>query len=120
MTLLHVARTTKLLRELVMVQAARPTWKLAFSNNPDALPCPPDMDEPALADLIYSSHCHVRLDSRFLSVITQPYWGGTVLLSGSGRGSVHFTPIPRKMLLYLPTRKVRNLILYAYHCGADL
>ena len=57
--LLHLARTTKPFRRVLMHRSAISVWKEARSNV-DGLPeCHPSMSEPAYANLAFDSHCHV-------------------------------------------------------------
>lgn len=58
--LLHLARTTKSLRAVVMNRSARSVWRDAFASV-DALPdCPEDISEPEYANLVFDNLCHVR------------------------------------------------------------
>ncbi|KAF8988735.1 hypothetical protein BDQ17DRAFT_1480692 [Cyathus striatus] len=57
--LLHIARTTKTLRNTVLSRSATASWKLAFSNLASGLPaCPNDMSEPSYASLLFENFCH--------------------------------------------------------------
>jgi hypothetical protein len=55
--ILHLSRTTKALRDILMSRSAITIWKSAFTFEPE-LPVPPDMSEPEWANLIFSPHCH--------------------------------------------------------------
>uniref|UniRef100_A0A0W0FTM3 F-box domain-containing protein n=1 Tax=Moniliophthora roreri TaxID=221103 RepID=A0A0W0FTM3_MONRR len=55
--LLHLARTNKDLRQLLMRKSASSTWKEAFSNVTD-IGCPDDVSYPAWASLIWDKDCH--------------------------------------------------------------
>ncbi|KAJ6502231.1 hypothetical protein C8R45DRAFT_1070742 [Mycena sanguinolenta] len=56
--LLHLARTTKDLRNVLMSRSARSIWKSAFLNDPDLPGLPEDLNEPQYANLAFSPHCH--------------------------------------------------------------
>lgn len=66
--LLHLARSTKALRGVLMHRSAITVWRRARENRPDIPDCPPDLTEPAFANLLFDPHCHVRstLPRRFL------------------------------------------------------
>ncbi|KII84026.1 hypothetical protein PLICRDRAFT_180042 [Plicaturopsis crispa FD-325 SS-3] len=56
---LHLARTSKALRGLLMHRrTAISVWRAAFSNFPGIPDCPPDLNEPQYANLVFSEHCH--------------------------------------------------------------
>ena len=57
--LLHLARTTKTLRKLLMARSASTIWRRARENVPGLPDCPKDMSEPAYANLLFDPHCHV-------------------------------------------------------------
>ncbi|KDR81923.1 hypothetical protein GALMADRAFT_276573 [Galerina marginata CBS 339.88] len=57
--LLHLARTTKDIRTLLMSRSSVSIWKQARSNIPESLPeCPDDLSEPQYADLAFGKCCH--------------------------------------------------------------
>ncbi|KII84240.1 hypothetical protein PLICRDRAFT_95574 [Plicaturopsis crispa FD-325 SS-3] len=57
--ILHIARTTKALRGILMCRrTAISIWKAAFSNCPDIPECPDDLNEPQYANLMFLKHCH--------------------------------------------------------------
>ncbi|KAF8997045.1 hypothetical protein BDQ17DRAFT_1363625, partial [Cyathus striatus] len=57
--LLHIARTTKPLRNTVLSRSATASWKLAFSNLASGLPaCANDMSEQSYASLLFENFCH--------------------------------------------------------------
>jgi hypothetical protein len=58
---LHLARTTKDFRRVLMHRSAKSIWKSALSNVPGLPECPPDMSHPAFANLAFDPHCHVRI-----------------------------------------------------------
>jgi hypothetical protein len=66
--LLHVARTTKGFRCLLMHRSAVAVWRAALANVPDFPPCPPDLSEPAYANLAFDGHCHVRASPKRLVI----------------------------------------------------
>jgi hypothetical protein len=57
--LLHLARTSKSFRAFLMARSSALLWRTARMNV-DHLPgCPEDLSEPAYANLVFDSHCHV-------------------------------------------------------------
>ena len=59
--LLHLARTTKDLRAILMKRSSISVWKQArsqFDNLPD---CPDDLSEPQYAELSFGKACTVSL-----------------------------------------------------------
>ncbi|KII85738.1 hypothetical protein PLICRDRAFT_126436 [Plicaturopsis crispa FD-325 SS-3] len=57
--ILHLARTTKALRGILMCRrTAISIWKAAFANCPDIPECPDDLNEPQYANLMFLKHCH--------------------------------------------------------------
>ncbi|TFK52553.1 hypothetical protein OE88DRAFT_1419649 [Heliocybe sulcata] len=56
--LLHLARTTKPLRRILMQRSSVTVWRDALSNVEGLAPCPEDMSEPAFANLAFDLHCH--------------------------------------------------------------
>lgn len=64
--LLHLARTNKSFRALLVSRRSTALWRAARRNIPDLPECPEDISEPALANLLFLSNCHVRrrLDMR--------------------------------------------------------
>lgn len=61
MDLLNLARTTKDLRLFLMKSSSSQFWKAARLNVDALPPCPDDLSEPAYANLLFDSHCHVGL-----------------------------------------------------------
>ena len=62
--LLHLARTTKPFRHVLMHRSSISAWKAARANIPGFPDCPPEMSEPEWANLAFDPHCNVRaLDS---------------------------------------------------------
>lgn len=60
MDLLNLARTSKPFRTLLMSRNSASLWK-ASRQLVDGLPdCPVHLSEPAYANLVFSTHCHVR------------------------------------------------------------
>lgn len=57
--LLRVARTTKLLRTSLMSRSSRFIWKKALSGVDELPGCPPDMNEPEYAYLMFDPQCNV-------------------------------------------------------------
>ncbi|KAG0706614.1 hypothetical protein DFH29DRAFT_900438 [Suillus ampliporus] len=56
--LLHLARTTKALRAVLVHRSSTTVWKATRSNVPGMPPCADDMSEPAHASLAFDMHCH--------------------------------------------------------------
>ncbi|KAF8959596.1 hypothetical protein BDZ97DRAFT_1666979 [Flammula alnicola] len=56
---LHLARTTKALRGILMTRSAVFVWKLARSNIEGLPLCPDDLTEPQYANLLFTDNCHV-------------------------------------------------------------
>ncbi|CDO73568.1 hypothetical protein BN946_scf185014.g38 [Trametes cinnabarina] len=67
--LLHLARTTKALRNVLMRRSAITVWRNALGNVEDLPPCPPDLTEPAYANLLFEPHCHFCLKARVMTVL---------------------------------------------------
>lgn len=59
--LLNLARSTKAFRELLMKKSSITIWRAARGNVLDLPDCPPDLSEPAYANLLFSNCCHVSL-----------------------------------------------------------
>ncbi|OBZ69191.1 hypothetical protein A0H81_10740 [Grifola frondosa] len=66
---LHLARTTKSLRNLLMHRSATSIWKRARENVEELPECPADLSEPQYANLLFDPHCHFCLSARVLSVM---------------------------------------------------
>ncbi|KAF9055584.1 hypothetical protein BJ165DRAFT_1521588 [Panaeolus papilionaceus] len=56
--LLHLARTTKSLRALLMRKMTIGVWRASVDNVSGLPPCPDDMSHPAYVNLLFDSHCH--------------------------------------------------------------
>ncbi|KAF7977023.1 hypothetical protein HWV62_4974 [Athelia sp. TMB] len=56
--LLHLARTTKALRSVLLNKSATTVWKMARRSVKDFPEIPSDMSEPAYANLAFDTHCH--------------------------------------------------------------
>ncbi|KAG1886289.1 hypothetical protein F4604DRAFT_1725611 [Suillus subluteus] len=56
--LLHLARTTKALRAVLMHRSSTTVWMAARSNLKGMPACADDMSEPAHASLAFDTHCH--------------------------------------------------------------
>ena len=59
--LLHLARTSKDFRNLLMSRSSISLWKVARLNIEGLPDCPPYLSEPAYANLAFDAHCHVRI-----------------------------------------------------------
>ncbi|KAF6754195.1 hypothetical protein DFP72DRAFT_379144 [Ephemerocybe angulata] len=56
--LLRLTRTTKEFRRILLHKSSISTWKTSFEHVSNLPPCPPEMCEPAWANLAFSPHCH--------------------------------------------------------------
>ncbi|KAG2358029.1 hypothetical protein BDR07DRAFT_1612170 [Suillus spraguei] len=65
--LLHLARTTKDLRAILMHRSSTTVWMAARSNVKGMPACADDMSEPAHASLAFGTHCHNCLKSNVRS-----------------------------------------------------
>lgn len=59
--LLALARTCKDLRANMMHRSSAHVWRAARLNVEDLPPCPEDMSEPAYANLLFRTDCHVSV-----------------------------------------------------------
>ncbi|KAJ7897237.1 hypothetical protein B0H14DRAFT_2332732 [Mycena olivaceomarginata] len=66
--ILHLSRTTKRLRSILMHKSAISIWKSSLRQISDLPACPEDMSLPAWANLVYSPHCHNCLENKVLKV----------------------------------------------------
>ena len=62
--LLHLARTTKAFRRVLMHRSAISVWKAARATIPGQPDCPPAMSEPQWANLAFGLQCHVSASER--------------------------------------------------------
>ncbi|KAI0088544.1 hypothetical protein BDY19DRAFT_993936 [Irpex rosettiformis] len=76
--LLHLARSSKDLRDFFMSRNSALFWKAArlALTSPCLPPCPTDLSEPAYANLMFDSHCHNCLKQNCQDV----YWTERVRL----------------------------------------
>lgn len=58
--LLHLARTSKALRAILMTRRHANVWKAACANVPGLPPCPDAVPVPLYASLLFCTFCHVR------------------------------------------------------------
>lgn len=58
--LLDLARTTKPFRALLMSRSFAGVWRASRKLIQELPVCPGHLSEPAYANLVFSSHCHVR------------------------------------------------------------
>lgn len=56
--LTSLSRSSKAFRKLLMHRSSSTIWQAARLNIPDLPACPPELSEPAYANLLFSSHCH--------------------------------------------------------------
>ncbi|EMD38467.1 hypothetical protein CERSUDRAFT_82729 [Gelatoporia subvermispora B] len=66
---LHLARTSKALRNVLMRRSAISIWKEARSRIQDLPECPLDLSEPQYAHLLFDPHCHFCLTARVMTVL---------------------------------------------------
>src|ERR1700692_674229 len=59
--ILHLARTTKDFRRVLLHKSSISVWKSARENIAGLPECPSSMSEPAYANLAFDQHCHVSL-----------------------------------------------------------
>ncbi|KAF9474664.1 hypothetical protein BDN70DRAFT_815322 [Pholiota conissans] len=59
--LLHLARTNKTLRNMLMHRSSRAVWKAARTNIPGLPDCPDDLNEPRYAELVFVARCSVSM-----------------------------------------------------------
>ncbi|RDX45051.1 hypothetical protein OH76DRAFT_1026402 [Lentinus brumalis] len=71
--LLHLARTTKALRKLLMTRSASAIWRCARENVFDLPDCPKDMDEPTYASFMFEPHCQICFRER-VKVTVEVLW----------------------------------------------
>ncbi|EPQ54501.1 hypothetical protein GLOTRDRAFT_139079 [Gloeophyllum trabeum ATCC 11539] len=55
---LHLARTTKALRRILMHRSSVGIWRAALRTVEGLPDCPSDMSEPAYVNLVFDTHCH--------------------------------------------------------------
>ncbi|KAJ8487034.1 hypothetical protein ONZ51_g4438 [Trametes cubensis] len=55
---LNLARIDKAFRNMLMSRRARPFWQAAIANTPGLPSCPPNMEEPQYAHLLFDNMCH--------------------------------------------------------------
>nr|VWO94846.1 F-box domain protein [Ganoderma boninense] len=67
--LLHLARTTKAFRSLLMSRSSITLWRQSIATVPDLPECPPDLTEPAYANLLFDPHCHFCVKARVMTVM---------------------------------------------------
>ncbi|TFK38759.1 hypothetical protein BDQ12DRAFT_651090 [Crucibulum laeve] len=67
--LLHLARTTKSLRAVMMHPSSASIWRKALANVIDLPGCPDDMQEPKYASLIFETFCHYCLASNVHNIV---------------------------------------------------
>ena len=67
--MLHLARTTKDLRAILMKRSSISIWKRARSHFDDLPDCPDDLSEPQYAELLFGKACTVSLVFIFSGVI---------------------------------------------------
>ncbi|TFK41664.1 hypothetical protein BDQ12DRAFT_710696 [Crucibulum laeve] len=67
--LLHLARTTKSLRAVMMHPSSASIWKQALANVTGLPGCPGDMQEPKYANLIFDTFCHYCLASNVHNIV---------------------------------------------------
>ena len=80
--LLHLARTTKDLRAILMKRSSISIWKRARSQFDDLPDCPDDLNEPQYAEYLFGKACAVSLVFIFFrghcSLILHSFVSGTL------------------------------------------
>ncbi|KAL6305279.1 hypothetical protein BKA93DRAFT_779142 [Sparassis latifolia] len=66
---LHLARSNKAIRNVLMRRSSITIWKEARSHIEGLPDCPADLSEPQYADLVFDPHCHFCLTARVLNVL---------------------------------------------------
>ncbi|GBE80369.1 hypothetical protein SCP_0300840 [Sparassis crispa] len=74
MDLLNLARSSKPLRDILLSRSLVTAWKKARSNVKDLPDCPPDLDEPGYANLLFLPHCHFCFNAK----VFKPMWRSRV------------------------------------------
>ncbi|KAL0575694.1 hypothetical protein V5O48_006282 [Marasmius crinis-equi] len=69
--LLHLARTNKELRSILMCRSSSSSWRAARENVAGLPALPSDLEEPQYASLLFDTHCHICLEKPCLNVIWQ-------------------------------------------------
>ncbi|RPD66387.1 hypothetical protein L226DRAFT_530487 [Lentinus tigrinus ALCF2SS1-7] len=67
--LLHLSRTSKAFRLLLMNRSAITIWRRARDNVLGLPNCPSDLSEPAYANLVFDPHCHFCIKARVSTVM---------------------------------------------------
>ncbi|KAI0822848.1 hypothetical protein BC628DRAFT_1326507 [Trametes gibbosa] len=67
--LLNLSRTTKALRNILMQHSAISIWRHAREGIVDLPECPPDLTEPAYANLLFDHHCHFCVKARVMTTL---------------------------------------------------
>lgn len=66
--LLHLSRTCRRIRDLLMSKRSAPIWRAARDNL--SLPsCPTDLNEPQYAKLLFDTDCHVCYSTYFVASV---------------------------------------------------
>ncbi|KAF8215809.1 hypothetical protein K438DRAFT_1560328, partial [Mycena galopus ATCC 62051] len=66
--ILHLARTTKGFRSILMHRSAVSIWKASLGQVCGLPEKPDDMSHPAWVNLAYSAHCHNCVEHKVLKV----------------------------------------------------
>ncbi|KAF8810052.1 hypothetical protein BYT27DRAFT_7186905 [Phlegmacium glaucopus] len=113
--LLHVARTTKDLRAILMSRSSTSVWKHARSQFHDLPDCPDDLSEPQYAELLFGKFCTFCQRNLSTNVVI---WKARVRCCSKcvsnqfgSFTSVYQTLYPRRLLEYIETTsyvKFRN------------
>ncbi|KAI0072229.1 hypothetical protein K474DRAFT_1605514 [Panus rudis PR-1116 ss-1] len=74
MDLLNLARTSKAFRQLLMSKHSAGDWLAARRNVPEMPNIPENISEPAFANLLFDSHCHVRVFGIFECLRSHIQW----------------------------------------------
>ncbi|KAI0707647.1 hypothetical protein C8Q76DRAFT_745779 [Earliella scabrosa] len=133
--MLHLARTTKALRNLLMSRSSITVWRRARANRPDLLDCkcPSDMSEPAYANLLFDPHCHFCIKARVMRGMwanrvrcckkcLKEYFSDDVPSAPPLRPSKDFILVPQDTIdgkLYHSKAKVQRLREQVAECRGD-
>ncbi len=120
--LLNLARTTKDFRTFLMSRDASPFWKAA-RQQVDGLPeCPEHLSEPAFANLVFFSHCHVGADVSALLVVSWRVLTACALhcrnvsspmsRTRSGSSAFDIARLARRHCTFFPTICINHLIFH--------
>ena len=113
--LLHLARTTKAFRRVLMHRSAISVWKAARATIPGLPDCPPELSEPQWANLAFDPQCHVSDREQVLFPFTSWYFDSFATAQTSEMSIGCSEPgsalnARNNSMLFLPSYRGRNLI----------